>query len=160
MDRLWALKKEFDPFGRVIPAIGAFGILPIFRCTFFRCPYCRWIFKTTWEPSNSLLGPGERRCWHCSEIFWDGSQEWPEMNGDDRMRLVLPVSIAGLLGGLLVLAGLSAYLMFTNKERLDPGAFIFFAALFLPIACWIAFRIVQIVRSIRRYNSRRRVGLA
>ena|ERR1700686_3009302 len=160
MDRLWALKKEFEPFGWVIPAIEAIGILPIFRCTFYRCPYCRSVFKITWGPSNSLLGPGERRCWHCKQTFWDGSQEWQEMNGDDRMRFVLPISVAGFLGGFLIVAGLYLILIFENKQRVDPGAMIFFIAFFLPIACWIAFRIVQIARSIRRYNNRGSVGAA
>ena len=65
-----------------------------------------------------------------------------------------------ILRRLFFLAGLYAYLMFTNKERLDLGALIFFTVLLLPIACWIALRIVQIVRSIRRYNDHGSVGIA
>jgi hypothetical protein len=73
MDRLWVIKKDYDPFtAKVLLGNALFAVI---RGTAYRCPYCRRIFKITWGLSNSMLGPGQRACWHCGEIFWDGSQE-------------------------------------------------------------------------------------
>jgi hypothetical protein len=82
------------------------------------------------------------------------------MNGDDRMRFVLPISAAGFLGAFLLLRGLYTYLVLTKKQILEAGALIFFAAFFSPIALWIVFRIGQIIRSIRRYNNRGNISVA
>jgi hypothetical protein len=158
MDRLWALKKDHDPFpARVLLRANLFAII---RCTSYRCPYCRWPFKITWGPVNSLLGSGERACWHCRQSFWDGSQEWPEMSGEDRMRFFLPISVAGFIGAFLVVGGIYIYSRLANGKSADVGSVIFFTAFFLPIACWIVFRLTQIIRSVRRYNRRGSVGLA
>ena len=81
----------------------------IFRCTVYPCPYCRWIFKITWGPFNSLPGTGERACWHCKQVFWDGSNGWPEMSSEDRYSFVLPITIGGYLAAVLVIAGLVVY---------------------------------------------------
>ena len=158
MDRLWALKKDFDPFGRLIPGIGPAGFLPIARCTYYRCPYCRWIFKVTWGLSNSLLGSGERACWHCKQVFWDGSNGWPEMSSEDRYSFVLPITIGGYLAAVLVIAGLVVYdpLYFKMPaNRIDLTVAI---ALVLPLLVWFAFRSVQVIRSVRRYNERGKPG--
>jgi hypothetical protein len=154
MDRLWAVKKDFDPFGRVIPGIGAAGFLPIARCTFYRCPYCHWIFKVTWGLSSSLLGSGERVCWHCKQVFWDDSNEWPEMSSQDRYSFLVPITVAGYLAAVLIIGGLLIYdhLYFQNTtNRIDPAVAV---ALVLPLLVWVAFRSVQVIRSIRRYNDR------
>jgi hypothetical protein len=160
MDRLWALKKEFDPFKWIIPGIGAIGILPIFRCTFYRCPYCRWPFKTAWGPSNSFLGSGERACWHCRQVFWGGSQEWPEMSNTERMQFLFPISVSGYLGAFLVIGGIYLCGVFFWRIRPGPGELIFFADFFLPIGFWLCFRIAQVIRSVRRYNKRGESGPA
>lgn len=154
MDHLWALKKEFDPFKSVIPGIGAIGILPIFRCTFYWCPYCRWLFKATWGPSNSFLGSGERACWRCGQVFWDGSQEWPEMSDAERMQFLFPISVSGYLGAFLVIGGIYLLGVFSRTISPGPGELIFFAAFFFPIGVWLCFRIAQVIRSVRRYNKR------
>jgi hypothetical protein len=152
MDRLWALKKDFDPFPpRIWLRANWFAII---RCTVYRCPYCQWIFKITWGPSNSFLGSGERTCWRCKEIFWDGSEEWPEMGRSGRMRFVLPISMAGFLGAFLLIAGLYSYFVITRNRHFEVGELIFFAVFFFPILCWSLFRMVQVLRSIRRYNTR------
>jgi hypothetical protein len=58
MDRLWTLKTDVDPFKAFgFSTIGL--LLRIIRCSVYRCPYCRWIFKATWGPTNSLLGTGK-----------------------------------------------------------------------------------------------------
>ena len=154
MDRLWALKKEFDPFGWVIPGIGGIGILPIFRCTFYRCPYCRWPFEVAWGPSNSLLGAGERSCWHCKEVFWDGSNEWPEMSGKDRQLFLVPITVAGFLGAFVLIGTLVVYSSFVFKTSVDFPYRALFLVFGSPLLFWFGFRALQINRSIRRYNAR------
>jgi hypothetical protein len=160
MDRLWALKRDFDPFGRVIPGIGAAGFLPIARCTYYRCPYCRWIFKLTWGLSNSLLGRGERACWHCKQAFWDGSNEWPEMSSQDRYSFLVPITIAGFLAAVLIIGGLLVYdhwYFEKSANRYNPTVAV---GLVLPLSVWFAFRSVQVIRSIRRYNDRGKTSVS
>jgi len=157
MDRLWAVKNQFDPF-RWLVGFGGLGLLPIFRCTFYQCPHCRRPFKVTWGPSNSLLGSGERECWHCKQVFRDGSNEWPEMNSKERRLFLVPITVAGIIGAFLLMLGLAAWTFFF----LRPPAHFDFALLFeilgLPIAFWFGFRILQIVRSVRRYNAQANPG--
>ena len=153
MDRLSALKKEFDPFRWVIPGITAAGILPIFRSTFYECPYCHWVFKVTWGPSNSLLGPGERTCWHCKQVYWDGSSEWPEMSSEDRQLFLVPITIAGLIGASVLIPALMLWMSILLKVRISFDA-TFFAIFGVPLGFWFGLRTLQILRSIRRYNQR------
>ena len=82
------------------------------------------------------------------------------MNGSDRMRFLLPISVRGFLGAFFVVGGLYAGVILTKKLTPDVGALIFLAVFFFPIGCWILFRIAQIIRSVRRYNSRGTVGIA
>jgi hypothetical protein len=155
MDRLWALKNDFDPLGRIfLGSSGAGFLFRITRCTVYRCPYCRWIFKITWGPSNSLLGQGERNCGHCKQVFWDGSNEWPEMSSEDRQLFLLPITIAGYIGAFLVIAGLYSYSVVAVRTLANWGDLIFFSALALPIGLWFCLRGVQVARSVHRYNSR------
>ena len=155
MDRLWALKKDFDPFGRLFYGFSAFGfLLRITRCTIYSCPYCRWPFKITWGPSNTLLGSGDRVCWHCKQVCWDGSNEWPEMSSQDRYSFLVPITVAGYLAALLLIGGLLAYDHWYLKNtaiRVDPTVAV---ALLLPLPLWFAFRSVQVIRSVHRYNDR------
>ena len=150
MDRLWAVKRDYDPFGSriLLPSL-----LYDFRCTTFTCPYCRWLFKITWGPFNSLLGCGERSCWHCRQLFWDGSNEWPEMSSEDRRLFLLPISIAGYLGALLVVSGLSFYGVLRKQPVKSPD-FDILAILASPLVVWLVFRTLQVSRSIHRYNVR------
>jgi hypothetical protein len=158
MERLTAIRTNFDPFP---PRLGlranSFAVL---RCTIYRCPYCRWIFKITWGPSNTLLGPGDRICWHCKDPLSDESLEWPEMSNDDRMKFFLPISVAGLSGCFLVVLGMYLITLLSFHETVNPGDAIFFAAFLLPVACWCLFRSVQILRSVRRYNRRKSSAFA
>jgi hypothetical protein len=155
MDRLWALKKDFDPFGLIFLGFSGAGFLfRVTRCTVYRCPYCRWIFKMTWGPSNSLLGQGERNYWHCKQVFWDGSNEWPEMSSEDRQFFLLPITIAGYIAGFLVTAGLYAYMLAATKKPASRGELLFLIELVLPVALWFCFRGMQVIRSVHRYNNR------
>ncbi len=152
MDKLWAIKRDFDPF----PAsfLINYNLLAIFRCTVFRCPYCYWIFKLTWGPSSSLLGSGDRACWHCDRTFWDGSDEWPEMTSKSRGLFLFPISICGYLGGFLVSSAICIYAVSRSEQLVTRQALPIFATLLLPLAIWFIFRWRQISNSIRRYNDR------
>jgi hypothetical protein len=149
MDRLRALEKDYDPGGGRVATL-----ISIFRCTVYRCPYCRWIFKVTWGPSNALLGGGERPCWHCKRVFWDGSNEWPEMSGDNQRHFLFPITIVGFIGAFVLIPVLTLWTSFFAKMpvRLEYGlSFLVFG---IPLALWFGIRALQINRSIRRYNDR------
>jgi hypothetical protein len=150
MDRLWALKNDLDPLGGRFPGFP----LSIVRSTVYRCPYCRWVFKVTWGPSNTLLGTGERTCWHCRMIFRDGSSEWPEMNNSDRQRFVLPITITGFLGSFLLILGLMLWASLVLKDSGNFEYRLFFYIFGIPLVLWFSFRAWQIHRSVHRYNSR------
>jgi hypothetical protein len=154
MDQLWALKKEFDPFRWSRFGPGAGQLLAVLRCTFFLCPYCRWLFKITWRPSVSLLGNGQRKCWHCKRVFWDGSSEWSEMNGKEQRLFLLPITVLGYLGAFLVILGIVLWESASSEESLPFNYILFFSVFLPPLLFWFAFRAWQISRSIRRYNER------
>jgi len=155
MDRLWTLKKDVDPFGKLFFGVSAVGfLLRITRCTLYRCPYCRWIFKATWGPTNRLLGTGDRICWHCRKTFWDGSNEWPEMSGEDQRLLLLPITVMGFVGACVLIAALE---LGTSLFLKNPAHFeyrLFLLGFGVPLCLWFGFRGWQIVRSIHRYNHR------
>jgi hypothetical protein len=159
MERLWAIRQNIDPFSARILLFN-YNPLAIIRCTIMRCPYCRWIFKVTWGLSSSLLGSGERGCWHCNEIFWDGSNEWPEMSDEDRRLFVLPISVAGYLGGFLVICTVCIGAVSYHRLSVTPYSFVVLAAFSLPLVLWAVFRCAQVSRSIRRYNARGEKGRA
>src|SRR5215467_4074386 len=157
MDRLWAIKQDIDPF-KVRFVLAYWDLFALLRCTILRCPYCRWIFKATWGPNNSLLGSGERSCWHCRQVFWDGSNEWPEMSGEERRLLLVPITVAGLLGASLLIPGLMFWTAFVVKQ---PGRFLyglFFTLVGIPLGLWFGLRTMQIIRSVHRYNARGNSG--
>jgi len=155
MDQLWTIKTDCDPFKWIIPGIGAVGILPIFRCTLYRCPYCRWIFKIAWGPKNSLLGSEQRKCWHCRRVFWDGSNEWPEMSREEQELFLFPITIISYLGAYLVIPGLLVLGSFWAERKFLLGGALFLLVMFSPpLSAWFGFRAWQIHRSVRRYDER------
>jgi hypothetical protein len=153
MDRLRLIVKDYS-------LLGGSGfrmwwtIWSIFRCTVYRCPYCRWVFKVTWGPFNSLLGTGERACSRCKQVFWDSSSEWPEMSSDERFSFLVPITVAGYLGVIIVIGALVVYAHLYFKNATTHVDLIFVVLLVLPIAAWFSFRTIQVMRSIRRYNDR------
>ena len=160
MDRLWALKRDFDPFGRLFFGFSAVGfLLRITRCSVYRCPYCRWIFKITWGPSNALLGRGERPCWHCKKVFWDGSNEWPEMSSEDRRLFLVPITIAGLIGAFVLIPALILWMSLFLKQPIHFQYGLFSTILGLPLGLWFGFRALRINESVRRYNARGKAGV-
>jgi hypothetical protein len=76
------------------------------------------------------------------------------MSSEERSRFLVPITVGGYLAALLVIAGLLFFNLWYLKlaaNRVDPTVAI---TLFLPIVAWFAFRSVQVLRSIRRYNRR------
>jgi hypothetical protein len=151
MDRLWAIKKDFDPFSARF--LINYNVLAIFRCSVYRCPYCRAPFKVIWGLNTTLIGEGERLCWKCHNIFWDGSQEWPEMSSDARMLFFLPISVAGWLAGTLVISGIILYALYRDGRDSIANPWLF-VVLLVPLVLWLAYRSVQLVRSVRRFSMR------
>jgi len=152
MDHLWAIKQNVDPFRSTVFLVN-YNLLAIFRCTVFRCPYCRWIFKVTWGPSNALLGVGERPCWRCKRVFWDGSNEWPEMSGKDREHFIFPITVGGWLAGFLIVSGVVVYSKW-REAAATVNVLPWMTVFGTPLVVWFAFRAYQINRSIRRYSRR------
>jgi hypothetical protein len=158
MDRVRCIEKDYRLLGG--GGFGATILGSIFRCTTYRCPDCRWIFKITWGPFNSLLAAGERTCRHCKPVFWDGSNEWPEMASHHRYSFPVPITIAEYLALVLVTAGLPIFNFWyfnPHANRVDPTVAI---ALVMLLPVWFAFRSVQVIRSIRRYNDRGKTMLS
>jgi len=153
MERLTAIRTDFDPFS---PRLGLrANIFAVLRCRTCRCPRCHWIFKVAWGPSNALLGPGNRTCWHCEDHFSDESLEWPEMKRNESLKFLLPIFVAGFLGCFLVVLGMYLSALVSLPKPVNPGDVIFFAALLLPLAGWFLFRSGQILRSVRHHNRRK-----
>ena len=76
------------------------------------------------------------------------------MSGEDQYSFLVPITVSGYLGALLVIAGLLIYDSFRFKvpaNRFDLYVVIILA---LPVVGWFAFRFVQVIRSIHRYNDR------
>jgi hypothetical protein len=150
MDQLWAIRRDYDPF----PArmFINYNLLAILRCTLFKCPYCSLPFKVIWGQEVAFLGSGERSCWHCRGKFWDNSQEWPEMSDREKRLFLLPISVAGWLGGTIIIGAIAVY---AAKSGMELAAYsIIFSFLLIPLLIWFGFRGLQIIRSIHRYNRR------
>jgi hypothetical protein len=87
-------------------------------------------------------------------VFWDDSNEWPEMSSEDRYSFLGPITVAGYLAAVLIIGGLLVYDHWYFKDtasRVDPTVAV---ALVLPLPVWFFFRTMQVIRSIRRYNNR------
>src|SRR3974390_336592 len=151
MDQLWAIRKEFDPSRAWI----AGSFLNVLRCTAYLCPYCRVPCRVTWGPEAAFLGDGERNWWRCKKKFWDGSMEWPEMSSRDRELFLMPISVAGWIGGTVVMMAIAALGFYKDSsfERAFAGLFIVLILL-LPLFVWFGYRALQIMRSVRRFNER------
>jgi len=76
------------------------------------------------------------------------------MSSQDRYSFLVPITVAGYLAALLLIGGLLAYDHWYLKNtaiRVDPTVAV---ALLLPLPLWFAFRSVQVIRSVHRYNDR------
>jgi hypothetical protein len=113
-----------------------------------------WIFKITWGPSNSLLGTGERACWHCKTLFWDGSQEWPETSGDDQRLFLLPITVVGFVRAFILILALTQWISFFLRMPARFRYDLFFMVFGIPMLLWFAIRGWQVNRSIHLYNDR------
>jgi len=76
------------------------------------------------------------------------------MSSQDRYSFLVPITVAGYLAAVLLMGGLLAYDQWYFKHtasRVDPTVAV---ALILPLLVWFAFRSVQVIRSVHRYNDR------
>jgi hypothetical protein len=76
------------------------------------------------------------------------------MSSEDRQLFLVPITVAGYLAALLVIAGLLAYDHWYLKKFANHIHLTVVITLALPILGWFAFRSAQVIRSIRRYNAR------
>ena len=76
------------------------------------------------------------------------------MSGEEQRLFLVPITVAGLIGALLLIPGLMFWTAFVLKQ---PGRFrygLFFTILGIPLGLWFGFRVLQIMRSVHRYNAR------
>jgi len=76
------------------------------------------------------------------------------MSSEDRYSFLVPITVAGYLAAVLLIGGLLVYDRWYFKHstaRVDPTVVV---ALILPLLVWFAFRSVEVVRSVHRYNER------
>lgn len=156
MEQLWAIKRDIDPFkGFVVGIGGVVRFLKVVRCTLYSCPYCGKPFKFTWGPQPAFIGSGERDCWGCKESFCDDSQEWPEMSSKDRQRFLVPISVAGWLGGTIIMGAIAAYAEYSMPSPAQVFAGVFIVVILLiPLLFWFGYCGLQVMRSIRRFSDR------
>jgi hypothetical protein len=76
------------------------------------------------------------------------------MSDTERQWFLVPITVAGYLGALLVIVGLYVYDRFAFRGQLSDWNRNLFIALLLPVGAWFAFRYAQVIRSVRRYNCR------
>jgi hypothetical protein len=76
------------------------------------------------------------------------------MGCDERQRLLLPVIVSGCTAAFILIGALWVYSVFVLKMRIDLRFSAFFSAFLFPVASWFSFRVVQVLRSVHRYNAR------
>jgi hypothetical protein len=59
------------------------------KLNYLHCPNCRRRAAHSW--SSYCIGPGIRTCRYCSVRFRDGSKEWQDMTGTEKMLIPLVV---------------------------------------------------------------------
>jgi hypothetical protein len=103
---------------------------------------------------NPLPGPGDRACGHCKLKLLDHSKEWPEMGGDQRQRFLQPVIVSGYAAAFILIGAIWVYSVLVLKMEIDLGFSAFFWAFLFPVVSWFSFCVVQVLRSVHRYNTR------
>lgn len=154
MEQLCAIRKDFEPFPQAVLGIsGVARFLKILRCTLYKCPYCGSPFRFTWGPQAAFIGSGERNCWRCKKRFYDDSQEWPDMTGKDRQLFLVPILVAGWLGGTTIMGAIAVYAEYEMPwfEQVFAGVFIV-VILLIPLLFWFGYRGLQIMWSVRRFS--------
>jgi FtsH-binding integral membrane protein len=75
------------------------------------------------------------------------------MSGKDRQLFLVPISVAGWLGGTIIIGAIAAYVMYLSPsfEQAFAGAFIV-VILLIPLLFWFGYRGLQIMRSVRRFS--------
>jgi len=84
--------------------------------------------------------------------------EWPEMNSDARRLFLMPISVMGYFGAVLLIAGIYIYAYWRLENPVTWTDLIIFLILVLPVIFWLSYRGVQVIRSIQRYNDHAETG--
>jgi hypothetical protein len=143
-----AIHEDQNPFG-------LFGFLPSYlrlliflRWTAYKCPHCGHVFRRDFWSANFWLGPGDRICKNCGDIFDDGSREWPELSMARKFRIFFPPLLVGISGGFMLAGVLTLFL------PVPDWRVVLFASVIalLPALLWSLIRLPWVIRSIHRYN--------
>jgi len=126
-----------------------------FSLHFVPLPLLPMDFQDRLGTEEQLARSGQRKCWHCRRVFWNGSNEWPEMSREEQELFLFPITIIGYLGAYLVISGLLVLGSFWAERKFLLGGALFLLVMFSPpLLAWFGFRAWQIRRSVRRYNER------
>ncbi len=145
-----AIHEDHSPFGVLGLFPGYQRFLIFIRWTSYKCPQCGCLFRRDFWPQKLRLGPGQRTCTQCSTLFDDGSREWRELSTAKKFRFFLPPLLLGICGGFLLAAVLVSFMPQRDWRVSVFGLIISI----LPLIVWCPVRMLWVIRSIRRYNTR------
>jgi hypothetical protein len=81
------------------------------------------------------------------------------MSSEDRRLFLVPITVAGLIGALVLIPTLILWMSFFLKQPIHFQYGLFFTILGLPLGLWFGFRALRIIESVRRYNARGKAGV-
>ena len=138
MDQLWAIKQNLY----TLP-------VAIFRSAAYRS---RAIFRLPRGAEAAFIGTGKRYGWRRARNFWGGSR-WPDTSSRKRGAFIVPITLAGRLGGTAIFGATCACTAFATRSAGQAFAGLF-AVFTLLIPVFLGFRWLRIVRFLRSYNER------
>jgi hypothetical protein len=148
-----ATNEDQNPFALLGFVPGYLRLLIFLRWTVYKCPQCGHVFRRDFWPKNVWLGPGERVCNNCGQIFDDGSREWWELPLLRKLRFFFPPLAVGIWGGFVV-AAIASLFIGPRDEHSWPIVIIISTLGLIPVLVSSPVRLAQVIRSIHRYNAR------
>jgi len=148
-----AIREDHNPFALLGFLPTYLRLLIFLRWTSYKCPHCGHVFRIEFWPNNVKLGSGQRLCKQCGTLFDDGSREWPELPLFRKLRLFFPPLAVGIWGGFVV-AAIASLFIGPRDEHSWPVVIIVSTFGLIPALAWSPIHLIQVIRSIHRYNAR------
>jgi hypothetical protein len=148
-----ATREDQNPFALLGFLPRYLRLLVFLRWTSYKCPHCGHVFRRDFWPRNVWLGAGERVCKNCGKTFDDGSLEWRELPLVRKLRFFFPPLSVGIWGGFVV-AAMASLFIGPRDEHSWPVVIVVSTFGLIPALAWSPIHLLQVIRSIRRYNAR------
>ena len=132
--------------------------MPHLKFNYLRCPSCRRRLAPSLSPHR--VGPGIRTCRYCSVRFRDGSKEWPDMTGKEKLNYALPPAIWLLIAFELLLTATEFFQAAKPQRPILGDMLIPLAVIVLTLAAHFMKCTVEIAASKRRVRRLVRPGYA